>query len=107
MARRTRFDLIKEAEAAAKEKSDDAPAKKAKAKSKSKAKSTSRSKTATKPVAAGGRMKAVWNVIDPNFKTVATFEYREKAEAEKKAADLTKTKGKTYLVRPDRVPFDG
>ena len=62
----------------------------------------------SKPVAAP-RMRVVWAVCDMGGRTVATFEYSEKAEAEKLIADL-KAKGKgSHFVRSmkEPMPSDG
>lgn len=96
MARRTRFDLIREAEVAAAERKP-AAAQKPKG-------GGPKSDAARR---GGGRMKAVWGVLDPSFNSVATFEYRDRALAEQKALDLTQQKGKLHVVRPDRVAMDG
>ncbi len=92
--------MIREAEAADKEKTSAAKKPAAKKKKRAAAK-----KKAAK-VGASGRMKAIWIILDPAHKTVASFEYRDKAKAETKASDLQKAKGKPYLVRMDRVPME-
>lgn len=72
--------------------------KKKKAPAKSKAKSTK----AVKPAA---RMRIVWNVVSDAFKTVATFDYSQKAEAEVKAEEMN-SKGKgTYFVQKAKEPM--
>ncbi|WP_169979922.1 hypothetical protein [Tautonia rosea] len=72
--------------------------KKKKAPAKSKAKTTK----AVKPAA---RMRIVWNVVSDAFKTVATFDFAQKAEAEVKAEELN-AKGKgTYFVQKAKEPM--
>ena len=72
--------------------------KKKKAAPKSKAKSTK----AAKPAA---RMRIVWHVVNDAFKTVATFDYTQKAEAEVKAEELN-AKGKgTFFVQKAKEPM--
>ncbi len=51
------------------------------------------------------RMKFIWSVVDENSKEVASFPYREKGEAEARAAQLSEKTGKTYAVNPVRVPM--
>lgn len=79
MAKRTlnRKELRRESEAAEKAEGT-APAKKAPAKRKSRAK-------ADKIV----RLKAFWGVFNQSLKRVALFEYSERKQADKKAAELT------------------
>lgn len=80
---------------------------KKKAPAKAKAKAKPKSTKAAKPAA---RTRIVWNVVSDAFKTVASFPYTEKAEAEAKAEELN-AKGKgTYFVQkvkeamPDDAP---
>ncbi|MGL4513291.1 MAG: hypothetical protein ACRCT8_09400 [Lacipirellulaceae bacterium] len=66
-----------------------APKKKAPAKRKSRAKA-----------AAEVRLKAFWGVFNQSLKRVALYEYSQKAEADKKAEELT-AKGKSpHFVQP-------
>lgn len=52
------------------------------------------------------RLKVVWNVCDLGGRTVATFDYPQKADAEAHAAAL-KAKGKgNHFVRSEKVPMD-
>ena len=77
---------------------------KAKAKAKVKAPAKSKAKTA-KPPKASARMRIVWAVVSDTFKTVGTFEYSKKAEAEARAAELT-AKGKgTHFVQRVKEPM--
>jgi hypothetical protein len=53
-----------------------------------------------------GRMKVVWLVCDLGGRTVATFDYPQKADAEALVAQL-KAKGKgNHFVRSEKVPMD-
>jgi hypothetical protein len=65
------------------------PAKKAPAKRKSRAK-------AAKDV----RMKAFWGVFNQSLKRVALFEYSERKQADKKAAELTASAKTPHFVQP-------
>ena len=61
-----------------------------------------KSTKAAKPAA---RTRIVWNVVNDAFKTVATFAYTEKAEAEAKAEELN-AKGKgTFFVQKAKEPM--
>ncbi len=80
---------------------------KTKKKKKKKVKSTKKKTTARKlPKASSAGMKMVWKVIDPNYKTIATFPYPKKDDAEAKCEALTKRTGKDYRVRGVKVPLD-
>lgn len=58
----------------------------------------------SKPVA-GPRMRVVWAVCDMGGRTVATFEYAEKAQAEQHIAEL-KAKGKgAHFLRSAKEPM--
>jgi len=58
----------------------------------------------SKPVA-GPRMRVVWAVCDMGGRTVATFEYSEKAQAEQHIAEL-KAKGKgAHFLRSAKEPM--
>jgi hypothetical protein len=75
------------------------PKKKAKAPAKKKA---PRAPKAAKPAA---RMRVVWQVVNDAFKTIATFEYSQKEQAEAKAAEMT-AKGKgTHFVQKVKEPM--
>ena len=55
--------------------------------------------------AAGLRMRMVWAVCDMGGRTVATFDYSQKADAEAKVADL-KARGKgPHFVRSVKEPM--
>ena len=55
---------------------------------------------------AGGAMKIIWRVLDPNSKAVAAFPYPKKDDADAKAAALSKRHDKEYRVRPVKVPLN-
>jgi hypothetical protein len=55
----------------------------------------SRAKT-TKEV----RLKAFWGVFNQSMKRVALFEYSQKKQADKKAADLTASSKSPHFVQP-------
>jgi hypothetical protein len=95
------MDMQREAEADAKQKQTVAKKKAATKKATAKKKAS-----AKKATSVSGRMKAVWIVLDASFKTLATFEYRDKTDAEDMAAKLTQKKGKKHVVRQDREPMD-
>jgi hypothetical protein len=58
-----------------------------------------------KPAATSARMKVVWAVCDLGGRTVATFDYPNKAEAEALAAQL-KTRGKgEHFIRSVKEPM--
>ncbi len=60
---------------------------------------------ATKAPKAAARMRIIWTVVNDAFKTVATFEFGQKAEAEARAAELT-AKGKgTHFVQRVKEPM--
>jgi hypothetical protein len=60
---------------------------------------------ANKPVGKG-RMKVVWLVCDLGGRTVATFDYPQKADAEALIAQL-KSRGRgNHFLRSDKVPMD-
>jgi hypothetical protein len=51
------------------------------------------------------RMKLVWRVVDQSSREVASFPYREKPEADARAAALSEKTGKTHTVNAVRVPM--
>ena len=51
------------------------------------------------------RMKLVWRVVDQTAREVASFPYREKPEADARAAELSQKSGKTHTVNAVRVPM--
>ncbi|MBS0207920.1 MAG: hypothetical protein JSS27_03105 [Planctomycetes bacterium] len=93
MARKVlnRKELRKESDAA-----EGAEGKEAKAKApKAPAKRKSRAKTAKEV-----RLKAFWGVFNQSLKRVALFEYSQKKQAEKKAAELTTNQKTPHFVQP-------
>ncbi len=108
MARKVlnRKELREESEAA--ERAEAAPKKKKKAvkatgeaATKKPTKRKSRAKTA-KIV----RLKAFWGVFNQSMKRVALFEYTQRRQAEKKAADLSATGKTPYFVQPVKEVID-
>jgi hypothetical protein len=91
MARKilNRKELREEHDAAEREGAESKPAaKKAPAKRKSRAK-------AAKEV----RLKAFWGVFSQSLRRVALFEHSQRAEADKKAADLTESQKSPHFVQ--------
>ena len=89
MARKVvnRKELRQEAEAAEKTKKKKTPAKK-------KAATRRRSKTAREI-----RMKLFWGVFNQSLKRVALYEFNQQKQAEKKAADLSKSGKSPHFVQ--------
>ena len=77
-----------------------APAKKKEAKAKKKAAKRSR---ASKEI----RLKAYWGVFNQSLRRVALFEFNEKKQAEKKAAELTKSGKSPHFVQPVKEAIEG
>ena len=94
-----------EARLAAVEKAEKAEAKKAtKAKATKSAKKTTGTRSrATKSAA---RMKVVWEVTAGYGKALMTFPYPEKAAAEAKVKELSKSSGVVHILREAKVPMD-
>jgi hypothetical protein len=91
MARKilNRRELRQENDAAEREGGEKKPAvKKAPAKRKSRAK-----------VAKEVRLKAFWGVFTQSLRRVALFEHSQRAEADKKAADLTESQKSPHFVQ--------
>ena len=63
---------------------------------------SSRSKLAAKAV----RMKIVWEVCSANGAAVKTFSYPDKAAAETATQELTRSTGRTHLLRASKVPME-
>lgn len=76
-----------------------APKKKKPAKEPKKPRSRSRTAKVT-------RMKLVWGVFSNSNVRVATYEYRQKPEAEEHAARLTADKKSTHFVQPVKEPIE-
>jgi hypothetical protein len=51
------------------------------------------------------RMKLVWRVVDSNAREVSSFPYREKPQADARAAELSQKTGKTHAVTSVAVPM--
>jgi hypothetical protein len=62
-----------------------------------------RPKRAPKPPA---RMKVVWEVCSPAGATIKTFLYPDKAAAEAATDALSKSTGRTHILRAAKVPMD-
>ncbi len=94
MARKVlnRKQLREEAEAAEK---TDSTKKKTKKKKKPATKRKSRSKKAPVDV----RMKLFWGVFSQSLKRVALYEYSQKKQAQKKAAEMTASGKSPYFVQ--------
>jgi hypothetical protein len=61
-----------------------------------------RPKRVAKPV----RMKIVWDVCGMNGATVKSFAYPDKAAAEAEMAALTKSTGRSHVLRANKVPME-
>lgn len=66
---------------------------------------TARSPASSKRNPASGRMKMVWMVYDAAAHHVATFDFADKAKADRLAARLTSEKGSTHFVRQVKQPM--
>jgi len=62
----------------------------------------SRSERAAKSV----RMKIVWDVCNVTGAAVKSFPYPDKAEAEAATEALTRSTGRTHVLRPTKVPME-
>lgn len=66
---------------------------------------SSSSRRAPEKASAGPRLKVVWSVCDQGGRTVATFDYADKAQAEALIAQL-KAKGRgNHFLRSEKVPM--
>ena len=81
-------EVDEESEGGEEEEAKPAPKKKAPAKRKSRAK-------AAKEV----RLKAFWGVFSQSLKRVAVFEYHQRAQADKKAADMSESAKTPHFVQ--------
>ena len=102
MAKKTATKKTPAKKAAAKK----APAKKAAAKKATK--TAVKKKPAKKRTRAAKevRLKAFWGVFNQSLKRVALFEFNEKKQAEKKAAELTKGGKSPHFVQPVKEVID-
>ncbi|OYV86978.1 MAG: hypothetical protein B7Z73_10815 [Planctomycetia bacterium 21-64-5] len=48
------------------------------------------------------RLKALWDVVNQSMKRVARFEYSERKQADKKAAELTISQKSPHFVQPSK-----
>ncbi|HET6202993.1 MAG TPA: hypothetical protein VFI25_09360 [Planctomycetota bacterium] len=62
----------------------------------------SRTGRAKEPV----RMKIVWEVCNTAGTPVKSFPYPDKAEAEAHTETLTRSTGRTHILRPTKVPME-
>ena len=53
------------------------------------------------------RLKAFWGVFNQSLKRVALFEFNERKQADKKAADLTKNGKSPHFVQPVKEVIEG
>ena len=77
-----------------------APAKKKEAKPKKKPAKRTR---AAKEI----RLKAYWGVFNQSLRRIALFEFNERKQADKKAAELTKGGKSPHFVQPVKEVIDG
>ena len=61
--------------------------------------------TAAKRVAAPVRMKIVWEACSAAGAVLGTFAYPDKLAAEAKVALLTRSTGRTHVLRETKVPM--
>lgn len=52
------------------------------------------------------RMKVVWDVCNTTGDAVKTFAYPDKAQAEAETESLTRSTGRTHILRPTHVPME-
>lgn len=98
MARKTRLDLRREHEAA--EKLGETEGATAATKTKKRATKKTTTKRKSSRTAKEVRLKAFWGVFNQSLKRIALFEYSQKKEAEKKAAELTEAQNSPHFVQP-------
>ncbi len=53
---------------------------------------------------ASARVKLAWRIYAPQYKEIATFPFKERAQADAEAARLTEKTGKPHVVKSVRVP---
>jgi hypothetical protein len=100
MARKTIKDLRREHEAAEKMGVDTPAKEKKKAAAKTPTKRKSRAKSAKEV-----RLKAFWGVYNQSLKRVASFEYSERKQADKKAAELNAAQKTPHFVQVYKEPI--
>jgi hypothetical protein len=69
------------------------------------AKKPAKKPTAAKRVAAPVRMKIVWEACSAAGAVLGTFAYPDKLAAEAKVALLTRSTGRTHVLRETKVPM--
>ena len=69
------------------------------------AKAPAKPRTSKKKVKEPPRMFARWAVCDNSMKRVAVFEYKDRAEAEAKLADLRERKTGTFFLQMVKDPY--
>jgi hypothetical protein len=84
-------------------KAEEAATKAEEKKPKTSVRKTARSR---KAAPAQKRMKFIWQVLDEKSREIALFPYREKDEADARAAELSEKTGKTHTVDRIRVPME-
>ncbi len=85
-----------------------APAKKAAAKKTPAKKAPAKKRAAPrKKVVKEIRLKAYWGVFNQSLKRIALFEFNERKEADKKAADLSKGGKAPHFVQPVKEVIEG
>lgn len=70
------------------------------------AKSSKASRVQRAAKAKSVRMKVVWEVRNPAGAAVKVFAYPNKAEAEAEADKLSRSSGRTHVLRESKVPMD-
>ena len=65
-----------------------------------------KTKTAAKAAAKAVRMKIVWEVCSSSGTAVETFSYPDRLEAEAATLELTKSTGRTHVLRAAKVPME-
>jgi hypothetical protein len=53
------------------------------------------------------RLKAFWGVFNQSLRRVALYEYNERKQADKKAAELTKSGKSPHFVQPVKEVIEG
>ncbi len=105
MSNRERIErLAAEKAAADEEKKTTKATKKKTTKKKTTTKKTTK-KTAAKTAGASG-VRKVWKVFNNSFKEVETFNFPDKAKADKLAKDLTEKTGHDHFVNAVEVPME-
>ncbi len=69
-------------------------------------KATAKPRARKKTVKAAPRMVARWAVCDGGLKRLAVFEYRDRAGADAKLAEMKERKAGTYVLQLVKDPYD-